>query len=58
MVKLTRHQLSESKHPAQLTQVGDAALAVPPHQDVAALEVAVGDGGLALRAEDLRVKVH
>ena len=38
-------------------QVGDAAGAVPLHQDVLALQVAVGDGGLALRAVDLRVQV-
>ena len=38
-------------------QVGDAAGAVLLHQDVLALEVAVGDGGLALRAVDLGVEV-
>ena len=39
------------------SQVCDAAGAVPLHQDVLALEVAVGDGGFALGAVDLRVEV-
>ena len=38
-------------------QVGDAAGAVLLHQDVLAFEVTVGDGRLALRAEDLGVQV-
>lgn len=38
-------------------QVRDAAGAVLLHQDVLALQVSVGDGGLALRAVDLRVQV-
>lgn len=38
-------------------EVSDAAGAVPLHQDVFALQVSVGDGRFALRAEDLRVKV-
>lgn len=41
-----------------LTQVSDAALAVPLHQNVAAFEVTVGDGRLALSGEDFCVKVH
>lgn len=43
--------------PPLLTEVGDAALAVLLHQHVLALQVAVGDGRLALRAEDLHVEV-
>lgn len=38
-------------------EVGDAAGAVLLDQDVLALQVAVGDGRLALRAVDLRVQV-
>lgn len=38
-------------------QVGDAARPVSLHQDVLALQVAVGDGRLPLRAEDLGVEV-
>ena len=38
-------------------EVGDAAGAVLLDQDVLALEVSVGDGGLSLRAVDLRVQV-
>lgn len=39
------------------SQVGDAAGPVPFHQDVLALQVPVGDGRLALGAEDLGVEV-
>lgn len=38
-------------------EVGDAARSIPLHQDVLALQVAVGDGRLPLRAEDLGVEV-
>lgn len=41
-----------------LTQVRDAALSVPLHQDVPALQVSVGDGWLLLGADDLGVEVH
>lgn len=41
-----------------LTQVSDAALSVPLHQDVPALQVSVGDGRLFLGADDLGVEVH
>lgn len=40
-----------------LTQVSDAALAVLVDKYVFALEVSVGDGGLALGAEDLHMEV-
>lgn len=40
-----------------LTQVSDAALSVPLHQDVSALQVSVGDRRLFLGADDLCVEV-
>ena len=39
-------------------KVGDDAAAVGAHQDVLGLDVAVGDGRLALGPEYLRVQVH
>ena len=39
-------------------EVGNDGGAVAPHQDVLALDVPVGDGGLALGAVDLCVQVH
>ena len=41
-----------------LTEISNAALAVPLHQDVSALQVSVGDSWLFLGADDLRVEVH
>ena len=41
-----------------LTKVSDATLSVSLDQDVAALQVPMGDGWLALGAEDLCVEVH
>lgn len=38
-------------------EVGDTARPVPLHQDVLAFQVAVGNGRLPLRAEDLGVEV-
>lgn len=39
------------------TQIGDAALSVPLHQDVSAFQISVGDSWLFLGADNLSVEV-